>query len=279
MNPLLLAVGMRGSKELCELDLLPQPPHCDIPQVEVGVVILVILVTLLAAMVQTVAGFGFSLLAVPALTMFMEPAQAVPLSAMLSFLNANRVAQQTRGETPWRLVLLLLLGSLVGLPLGLQVLLYLSPDLLRFLVGTVSASMALAIAVGFRWPHSDRASLLTGFVSGILSTSTAINGPPIVLYLQAAGLRPEVFRGALSNLFVLNGIFALGSFGIAGLIGYGSLQLLLVGLPFLFVGHWWGERLLDRLDADRFRSFVLVLLGIASTAIAIAALLRAAPFW
>ena len=63
----------------------------------------------------------------------MEPAQAVPLSAMLSFVNANRVAQQTRGETPWRLVLLLLVGSLFGLPLGLQVLLYLSPDLLRFL--------------------------------------------------------------------------------------------------------------------------------------------------
>ena len=84
---------------------------CDIPCVEVGVVILT---TLVAAMVQTVAGFGFSLLAVPTLAIFMEPAQAVPLSAMLSFLNANRVAQQTRGETPWRLVMLLLVGSLVG---------------------------------------------------------------------------------------------------------------------------------------------------------------------
>ena len=259
--------------------MLPQPSDCDNPQVEVGVVILVILVTSVAAMVQTVAGFGFSLLAVPALAMFMEPAQAVPLSAMLSFLNANRVAQQTRGETPWRLVLLLLLGSLVGLPLGLQILLYLSPDLLRFLVGTVSASMALAIAVGFRWPHSDKASFLTGFVSGILSTSTAINGPPIVLYLQAAGLRPEVFRGTLSNLFVLNGIFALGSFLLAGLVSYNSLKLLLVGLPFLFVGHWCGERLLERLEAERFRSFVLLLLGVASTGIAIASLLRAAPFW
>ena len=238
-----------------------------------------ILVTLVAAMVQTVAGFGFSLLAVPTLAMFMEPAQAVPLSAMLSFLNANRVAQQTRGETPWRLVVLLLVGSLVGLPFGLQVLLYLSPDVLRFLVGAVSALMALAIAIGFRWSHSDRASLLTGFVSGVLSTSTAINGPPIVLYLQAAGLRPEVFRGALSNLFVLNGIFALAGFVAAGLIGSDSLQLLLAGVPFLFLGHWWGSRLLERLDPDRFRAFVLVLLGIASAAIAVAALLRMASFW
>ena len=249
---------------------------CDIPCVEVGVVILT---TLVAAMVQTVAGFGFSLLAVPTLAIFMEPAQAVPLSAMLSFLNANRVAQQTRGETPWRLVMLLLVGSLVGLPIGLQVLLYLSPDLLRVLVGTVSALMAAAIAIGFRWPHSDRASLLTGFVSGLLSTSTAINGPPIVLYLQAAGLRPEVFRGALSNLFVLNGIFAIGGFILAGLIGTESLLLLLAGIPFLFLGHWVGDRLLDRLDADRFRSFVLVLLGMASASIAIAALLRMASFW
>jgi hypothetical protein len=275
----ILTFDGRGSKAPREIELLRLPSDCDIPSVEVGTVILVIFVTLVAAMVQTVAGFGFSLLAVPALAIFMEPAQAVPLSAMLSFVNANRVAQQTRGETPWRLVLLLLVGSLFGLPLGLQVLLYLSPDLLRFLVGTVSALMALAIAVGFRWPHSDRASFLTGFVSGILSTSTAINGPPIVLYLQAAGLRAEVFRGALSNLFVLNGIFALGSFLIAGLIGYDSLKLLLLGLPFLFVGHWCGERLLNLLDAERFRSFVLLLLGMASTAIAIAALLRVVPFW
>jgi len=256
--------------------LLPQPSACDILFVEV---IFVMLVTLLAAVVQTVAGFGFSLLAVPMLTIFMEPVHAVPLSALLSFLNANWVAQRTRSQTPWRIVLVLLAGSLIGLPFGLQILLHLSADVLRFFVGTVSALMAVAIGLGLRWPKSDFASLLTGFFSGILSTSTAINGPPIVLYLQAAGLRPVAFRGAISNLFVLNGIFALTGFFLTGLLTEQSLLLMLAGLPCLALGHWCGERLLGRFDAAKFRAFVLWLLGIASTAVAAAALLRTINFW
>ena len=76
--------------------------------------------------------------------------------------------------------------------------------------------MAVAIGLGLRWAGSGPSSLLTGFVSGILATSTAINGPPIVLYLQATSLGPAAFRAAMSNLLVLNGIFSTTGFVVAG---------------------------------------------------------------
>ncbi|MFP6662845.1 MAG: sulfite exporter TauE/SafE family protein [Deltaproteobacteria bacterium] len=231
-------------------------------------------ITLVGAMVQTVAGFGFSLLVVPTLVIFMEPAQAVPISAVLSFMNALRVSHSVREHAPWRLVFLLLAGSVIGLPLGVYVLLYTSAEVLRVLVGVTAATMAGAIWFGLRWKHSDVAAGLTGFVSGILTTSTAINGPPIVLYLQASGLPPTVFRAALSNLFVLNGVFALTGFVWAGVLGVAELRQIAIGIPFLLGGYWLGQKLLGRLDPERFQKFVLMLLAVAGAATATVALLR-----
>jgi uncharacterized membrane protein YfcA len=231
-------------------------------------------ITLVGAVVQTMVGFGFSLLVVPTLSLFMEPAQAVPISAVLSFLNVLRVSHSVREHAPWRLVILLLIGSVIGLPLGVQVLLYASPEVLRVLVGVTAASMAAAIWFGLRWKHSDLAAGLTGFVSGILTTSTAINGPPVVLYLQAAGLGPTIFRAALSNLLFLNGIFALVGFALAGVLGMAELRQIAIGIPFLLLGYWLGQQLLGRLAPERFRKLVLTLLGVAGTATAGVALLR-----
>lgn len=240
----------------------------------VEIEIAIVLVTLVASVVQTIAGFGFSLLAVPVLSLLVEPAQAVVISAVLSFLNVARVSHVAREHTPWRIVGLLLVGSVIGLPLGMLVLLYASPEVLRLLVGLVAAVMAVAIGMGLRWSHSDLATGVTGFVAGVLSTSTSINGPPIVLYLQATALGPAAFRAAMSNLLVLSGIFSLAGFVLAGVLGLAQLGLVAFGVPSLFVGFWLGTRLLGHLDPERFRHFVLVLLAVMGSATAGIALFR-----
>lgn len=242
------------------------------PAVEVEIAI--VGVTLLASAVQTVAGFGFSLLAVPILSLLIDPAEAVVVSALLSFLNVMRVSHASRADTPWRTVGFLLVGSVLGLPLGVQVLLFASPEALRLLVGLVAAVMAVAIGLGLRWAGSGPSSLLTGFVSGILATSTAINGPPIVLYLQATSLGPAAFRAAMSNLLVLNGIFSTTGFVVAGVLAWPQVEAAAFGVPSLFAGYWLGSWLLERLDPGRFRRFVLWLLAAVGSLTAGIALYR-----
>ncbi len=231
-------------------------------------------VTLVAGTVQTVAGFGFALLAVPLLSLVLSPIEAIATCAILGVSNAAIVAAGSVRDVPWKLVLLLLAGSVLGMPFGLKILLGFPPDTLRLLVGVVAVSMALAIAFGARWQHRRRSSLLAGFVSGVLSTACGLNGPPIVLHLQAAGITTSRFRAAISTFFLLNGVFSLTAFSVSGVLDRPALERAAVALPMLLAGNWLGHRLVPRLDPASFRVLVLLLLGLSSTAVAVDAVLR-----
>ena len=83
-----------------------------------------------AALAQSITGFGFALLAVPPLTLVLEPADAIAVSLVLLLLaNVGLVVSEHRqldqGAAAW-----LLAGAVVGLPLGLLALRAASADAL-----------------------------------------------------------------------------------------------------------------------------------------------------
>jgi hypothetical protein len=161
------------------------------------------------------------------------------------------------------------------MPFGLALLLGVPGDFLRIGVGAVSIAMAVALAAGFSLPAPGRAgTLAVGGVSGVLCTSIGINGPPVVLFLQALRLPTDVFRAGLSTFFVLNGFVSLTIFVFSGVIGVDTLPLVALGLPALFVGHWLGRRLLPRFGPTTFRRFVLFLLVASASTALVDGLLR-----
>ena len=220
-------------------------------------------------MAQTVAGFGFALIAVPFFVTVLSVQESVGIVAVLSFANVTTVARGLRGHVPWPIVRYLLVGSLCGMPFGLALLLGVSGDVLRVGVGLVSILMATVIGAGFRVAASGSGrTAAVGFTSGILCTSIAMNGPPVVLYLQALRFPPDVFRAALSTFFLLNSLVSLSVFVATGVISWGTLGPVALGLPALFLGHWLGLQLLPRFRPETFRRFVLLLLVVsASTSI------------
>ncbi len=222
--------------------------------------------TLLAATAQTVAGFGFALIAVPFYVTVLPVADAVGTVAVLSFVNVALVARSVHGHAPWPTVRYLLAGSVCAMPLGIALLLWVSGDVLRIAVGIVSILMATAIGAGLTLHAAGRrGTFAVGLVSGVLSTSIAINGPPVVLFLQALRHPPEVFRAAISTFFMLNGVVSLSMLVWAGVVDGQSLSRSAIAFPALLVGHWLGGRLLPRFSPETFRRFVLALLVISSS--------------
>jgi uncharacterized membrane protein YfcA len=166
------------------------------------------------------------------------------------------------------------------MPFGLAALLLAPADLLRAGVGVTSIACAAALAAGVA-PRAGGpiAEVLTGGVAGILSTSTGMNGPPVVLWLQQRGLAPDVFRGALAGFFLVSGTVSLAAFLASGVVTQPAVLLAAVALPAVLVGHRIGARLAARIPVDRFRRLVLVLLVLTAavaTATALARLFDAA---
>jgi uncharacterized membrane protein YfcA len=234
---------------------------------DLAAVAFVIAVVLIASTAQTVAGFGFALIAVPFLVTVLDVKDVVVVTSILGLLSSTLVARGVWRHVPVRSVGTMLAGSFAGMPLGLAVLLFAPEDALRLAVGVSSIAMAAAIAMGVRWGGSDLSGeLFAGAVSGVLNTSTSMNGPPIVLYLQERGYPPDQFRGALSAFFLVTGVTSLAAFAATGVITGASLALGAAGAPAVLAGSWAGHRLLGRLSHDTFRRLVLALLVVTAIA-------------
>lgn len=161
----------------------------------------------------------------------------------------------------------MLLAALPGLVGGLLLLAALSKQALQIGVGVaVIAAAALQLssrraAIG-RPPGPElpeTAGWGVGFLSGVLTTSISVSGPPIVLWLEAHGIGPSEFRASLAASFL-----ALNLTGWVLLIATeGSPQVdagvVMPLLGMVVVGYVLGTLAFRRLESERFFGIALAL--------------------
>ena len=231
--------------------------------------VLAAVAALVGAAVQSATGFGFALVLSPALFAVMEPAEAVTVLLALG-AALNLLVLLERHDARWSRLPPLILPALPGLALGAVVLGALSREALQVGVGVA------VIAAGL-WKFRERAAgarvpaAVAGFLSGLLTTSISISGPPLVLWLEAQALRPAEFRTTLAAAFLALNIAGWGVLVIAG-DATADLGELLVLLGLVLAGHVLGTVAFRRLDHERFYKVVLVLVLVTGAASVVAGL-------
>ena len=231
--------------------------------------VLAAVAALVGAAVQSATGFGFALVLSPALFAVMEPAEAV--TALLALGAALNLLVLVEGhDARWSRLPPLLLPALPGLALGAVVLAALSREPLQIGVGVAVIAAAL-------WQLRHRATAArvpapaAGFLSGVLTTSISISGPPIVLWLEAQALSPAEFRATLAAVFLALNVAGWAVLGVAGdaTADLGELALL---LALVVVGYALGALAFRRLDHERFYRIVLALVIVTGLASVVAGL-------
>jgi uncharacterized membrane protein YfcA len=225
-----------------------------------------------AALLYTLTGFGFAVLAAPLFLLFVDPPRAIQLVIIISTaLSLVTLPGLWRAIVP-ALMLRLALGSLAGLPLGLIAFRYADPVQVRVPVGATILGFAVLLGVRQRrggaepWglfglrPARD---LLTGAVSGIATALVGMAGPPVVIYLLLAGAPPRTARATLLSFFALAYAATLASHAVT--IGIPREIWLSAGIliPFAFAGGLAGRPLGDRLSSRTFAILTVLLLGAA----------------
>jgi uncharacterized membrane protein YfcA len=233
-----------------------------------------VVVVLAASVVTTVAGFGFSLVAVPLMASVVDPRQAVAIASILGILATGVLFVRLRGAVAWPIATRQLVAAAVGMPLGLQILLTVSETALRLAIAAAVTLGALGLAGGFRLRRGGfAADVGAGFISGVLNTSVGTAGPPLVLVNQARGLDPDSFRATLSAVFTGSAVVTNALFASSGRYTPPVLTAAAWCLPALAAGWFIGLRLHRHLDARRMRPLVLALLfGSAAVAFTTAVL-------
>ncbi|HPU39936.1 MAG TPA: sulfite exporter TauE/SafE family protein [Microthrixaceae bacterium] len=221
---------------------------------------------------NALVGFGFALITVPVMALAVGPKEAVVLSALLGLASNSGVSLRHRHEVQRRLVGRLIVGSIVGMPIGLAVLVVVPEQWIGIGIAVVVLVAVGLIATGRQVESVPPwADVVAGLISGVLNTSVGVSGPPVVMSLHGHGLGKAPFRATASAVFGLAGIVAIGLFVLSGRVSPTLLLTALLALPAWPMGWWAGDRLHRRVDEQRFRALVLWML----TATAVVSLMGA----
>jgi uncharacterized membrane protein YfcA len=227
----------------------------------------VIGVFLLAGLVQSIAGFGSALVAMPLLALVVDIRTATPLvgivilaiSGILLLLHWRSV----HFKDAWQLIV----ASLLGIPLGLFLLKEAPETIVRGILGAVLIGFGLYSLFTPRLPTltGTRWLWLSGFVAGILGGAYNTNGPPVVIYGTLRRWSPERFRATLQLYFLSTGVLVAAGQGLAGLWTRAVFRHVPYALPAVAAGTFIGNRLRRHVSHELFNRMVyglLVLTGV-----------------
>jgi uncharacterized membrane protein YfcA len=241
-----------------------------------GIFIVLAATTFGSALLYAISGFGIAVFATPLFLLFLDPARAIQLVIIISTAVSIVVVRGLLPAiAPW-LLLRLMLGSLVGLPLGLIAFRYADPILVQAAAGAMIFGFAILMGVsrlrsgrpgqGEHWTAfvmSPGLDLAAGAVSGFAGALVGQPGPPVLIYLLLAGTAARTVRSTLLAFFALSYGVTLASH--VATIGIPAPTWLAAGIliPFAFLGGLAGRPIGDRLGAEAFVMLAIALLAVA----------------
>ncbi|NQT35271.1 sulfite exporter TauE/SafE family protein [bacterium] len=229
------------------------------------IIIIGIAVVFLGGLTQGLTGFGFGLVTVPILVIFLVPQLVVPIVLLTSMLLTFYLLIETRRWLELKRILVLMAAGVAGLPFGIIILKQLDADILRVFIGIIIVLFGLAFLLGYRREIKNErlASVLIGFVSGLLSGSTSLSGPPVILFFTNQGLKKQTFRANIVAYFTVLSLVTLPAFIFSGLITPEVIELSLWFLPAMILGAFLGIKLSHRVNETLFRRITLVIVIVA----------------
>lgn len=229
-------------------------------------------VVLLAYTVQTVTGFGSTVVCVTIGASIFSIEEVVAFAVPISFLQTTYIVLRHHDGIRWKLLLTRVLPAMgIGLAIGYFAYRQFGPSgswpqiafgalvlalSLRelWLVFRASAPRAMPLAA------SIATMLGAGFIHGIYGTG----GPLLVYAMGREGLDKKQLRSTLSTVWlVLDGALTT-AFAIDGRYDREKLLDLALLIPMLPLGILLGELVHKRVDERRFRIGLFALLAIAS---------------
>lgn len=224
-------------------------------------VILVTLLTLLASLIGTLAGFGISTIMIPVLLMVFPLPQTLLLVGIIHWFNDIWKMLLFRKGIRWKLFLAFglpgILASFIGSSLSLRI----SQEILSRILGMFLIAYVLFITFNRTFKLSQRLSvaisggILTGFFAGIFGIGGEINAAA----LSAFNLEKAVYiatAGAIS--------FMIDSTRIATYITGGTrldpgiISGFLIFVPVSLIGAMVGRKGIEKIPQEKFRNFVAI---------------------
>lgn len=219
-------------------------------------------VVIFAAVVRGFSGFGFAAIAVVGFNVFLEPQQSVAIVLSLDFICSINLSRQALKQADFTTLKKLVFGSLLGIPIGYCLLLFLPTEVLKMLICITILIFCLLLLSEYRPFNTDKTGTKIGFglVSGAGTASASVGGPMIVYYMLSSNLSTSSQRATMILFFIASEATAIIALIAGGVVDSTLPKALLILVIPTFVAVHYGQRLFNRKPPQSLKSFALPIL-------------------
>lgn len=230
------------------------------------------LIVLFASSLQAATGFGFSVMATPFLLLVFETHTAIQINIILSLLISVVMIPQVGAAINKSLLFRLLKGAIIGAPVGLGAFVYLDPYYLKIVISMLMLFLTALLVFNFRIKQSSLKDNTAGGLSGMLTVSLGMPGPPLLLYFAGAKMEKAVLRGTTLAFFLF--VYS-ASLLLQITTGASNAEVWLTALsltPVAAAGIVLGQYMFRYINQKIFSLITYFILGVTGTHLLISAL-------
>lgn len=219
-----------------------------------------IFIILVASILQTSTGFGFSILATPFLLLLFKPMEAIQINLILSLVISLALIIKIKKDIDYGILKRFIIGSTSGLPIGIMLFLVLDLKNLMLGISLIILVLTLLLILKFRITQTRRKDIVVGGLSGMLTSSIGMPGPPLLLYFSGTDTEKSKLRGTTLAFYLFIYLMSL----IIQIIFTGTNKTIWISsmyaLPVVFIGLFLGQILFKSISQNFFRIFTYIIL-------------------
>ncbi len=221
-------------------------------------------IVFVAALIRATWGFGDAVVGVPSLTLLIGMQVAAPTLVLVSVALSLLLLRERPSSIDRRAVIRLLLGALIGIPLGLYVLTEVPELWARRGLGVMLAAFAIGSLIRARRPTPDAELELApasakirlldlgfGALAGASNAAFDISGPVLLIHASARKWTPDQLRMNLQAVFLPLALLTMIGHAVSGLWTRDVGLLALCCVPVVILAVVLGGRLRAKLAGPR----------------------------
>lgn len=212
-----------------------------------------------------------SILSVPMLALFMDPALAAGLLLPIYIVADSYAVYLFRRAFSLRNLKILIPAAFIGVMAGYFAVAYVSGDLVKLLLAVIGLSY-VANSMRKRLAKQDvpprpadvPRGVLWGALAGLTSYISHSGGPPYQAYVLPQKLEKMVYLGTTTIFFATVNLMKLPAFVFAGQITWDSVSQSVWLAPFALLGAWSGSKIIRWMPERIFFLLIEIALGLVS---------------
>ncbi len=228
--------------------------------------IFVLFIVFIASIIRGFNGFGFSATCISGFSFILPAIEIVPIILILEVLISIFMIPYIWSKIDWKFVYKILIGIVVGSPLGLMLLKYLNPEITHLSVCIIIIFFSFLLMKGYSNQNinTNIGKFLTGIISGTLNGLTTLGGMPVALFLLVTSIQPAIIRGSLAALFFLTDIYAFILSFFAGIVDMTTIYRIIPLIIILPIGVFIGDKFFVKSKEETYKKVVFKFLIVVS---------------